>query len=111
MKQTADGKVICGGDRVVTSVDDAPNFPIVSENIDNNKAFATRLFPFLGEHSVADSWTGLMPFAEDTKPIIGKIECLPGKVFIISGLASAGMMKGPGAGQLLAEAMTGSIDA
>ena len=98
MKQTNDGKIICGGDRVVSSAKDSTNFPINVKYIENNKAFATRMYPFLAKHPVADQWTGLMPFSPDSYPIIGKVSCLPGQVFIISGMASAGMMKGPGAG-------------
>ena len=47
---------------------------------------------------MVDTWTGLMPFTPDGKPLIGKIGVLSGGVYIISGLESSGLMMGPGAG-------------
>ena len=59
-------------------------------------------------HEVVKAWTGLMPFPADGHALIGKINCIQGEVFIVSGLSSMGMMRGPGAGKLLAEMMNGN---
>ena len=107
LKQTHDGKIIAGGDRMISNADETTNEPIRPEWNHANKTFAEGVLPFLKDHQVKDSWTGLMPFTKDGCPIVGKISCLPGEVYIITGMSSAGLMKGPGAGEMLAEMMTG----
>ena len=107
LKQTHDGKVIAGGDRIVSDPTENPTSPVDPSLNAHNKGFAESLLPQLKQYEIKDSWTGLMPFTKDGSPFIGKISCLPGEVYIISGLDSAGLMKGPGAGELLAELMTG----
>lgn len=52
-----------------------------------------------------------MPWSPDGLSIVGKIKCLPGQVYIITGLASHGMMQGPGAAMLLASLMCGNKQA
>ena len=91
----------------MSDADEITYKPIRPELNRANKTFAEGLLPFLKNHPVRDSWTGLMPFTKDGNPLVGKISCLPGEVYIISGMDSSGMMKGPGAGELLAEMMTG----
>ena len=49
-----------------------------------------------------------MPFPADGHALIGKINCLKGEVYILTGLMSMGMMRGPGAAKLLAEMMNGN---
>jgi sarcosine oxidase subunit beta len=107
LKQTHDGCIIGGGDRVVVNLDEAPNFPIDGEKVQSNKAFASTLLPMLKDHEVARTWTGVMPFSPDGRGLIGRLNCLKGQVYIISGLASHGLMQGPGAGKLLAGLMCG----
>ena len=51
-----------------------------------------------------------MPFSPDGKPITGKIDCVPGNLFINTGLASAGIMKGFGVGQMLAKLMVDPVN-
>ena len=63
MKQTHDGKVIAGGDRLVSLPNETPNKPIREEWNKTNKCFAEEMFPFLREHQIKDTWTGLMPFS------------------------------------------------
>ena len=46
-----------------------------------------------------------MPFSPDGQPITGKIDCVPGNLYINTGLASAGIMKGYGVGEYLAKLM------
>ena len=107
LKQNHNGKVISGGDRIVVDESSSPIKPITEEFNQTNKSFAESILPFLKEHQIEDTWTGIMPFTKDGNPLIGKISHLPGEVYIITGLASAGMMNGPGSGELLAGLMTG----
>ena len=107
LKQTHDGCIIAGGDRVVVNLDEAPTTPIDGEKVESNRAFASKLVPMLKDHEVERTWTGLMPFTRDGRGLIGRLNCLEGQVYIISGLASHGMMQGPGAGKLLAGLMCG----
>ena len=48
-----------------------------------------------------------MPFSPDDQPIIGKVGCLAGEVYISGGMHGEGMSLGPGAGELLARIMQG----
>jgi len=52
-----------------------------------------------------------MPFSKDGSLIVGKIDQLPANAYVISGMASGGMMQGPGAGQLLADMICGCPEA
>ena len=82
--------------------------PIQKNSVKENKQHVEEFFPFVKEFNVTRSWTGIMPFTHDNVPLIGKIGAVPGNgAYIISGLASGGMMQGPGAGQLLADLVTG----
>ena len=74
LKQTHDGKIISGGDRIVSDPQDSPDKPINDELNFNNKQFAENILPFLKDEEIVDTWTGLMPFTPDGKPLIGKIE-------------------------------------
>ena len=85
----------------------SPTTPIDQEKVQANRAFASKLVPMLQDHAVEKTWTGLMPFTPDGRALIGRLSCLKGQVFIISGLASHGLMQGPGAGKLLAGLMCG----
>ena len=98
LKQTHDGCIIAGGDRVVVTNNEVPNQYIDMEKVENNRQFATRILPIIKDHDIDRTWTGLMPFTPDGAALIGRVNCLKGKVYIISGLASHGMMLGPGAG-------------
>ena len=111
LKQTHDGKVISGGDRIVSDPTEDPTSPIDHSLNTHNKGFAESLLPSLKQDQIKDTWTGLMPFTKDGNPFIGKVGCLPGEIYIVTGLDSAGLMKGPGAGELLAELMTGCQEA
>ena len=48
-----------------------------------------------------------MPFTPDSNFLIGKIDCLPGKVYINSGMGSDGLANGVGAGKVMAQYITG----
>ena len=81
--------------------------PVEKGSIEDNRDHVAELLPFVKGHKIERQWTGLMPFTADNVPVIGKIDALPGNAYIISGLASGGMMQGPGGGQLLADLITG----
>jgi sarcosine oxidase, subunit beta len=97
-RQRRDGEIIFGGDREQVGWSTAPD----PAGIAVNRGHATEVLPFLAALPVARSWTGLMPFSLDGKPLIGRV---PGRehVWIVSGLASSGFGRGPMAGKLLAD--------
>ena len=122
MKQTPDGRVIAGGDRRVAlhTVGDAPVLSPAapdSDTVRGNKDHIATIFPVLKDAPLERCWTGLMPFTADGVPIIGRLPVrYPGyealdQVFIVTGLASGGLARGFGAGQLLAQAMLGDAAA
>ena len=51
-----------------------------------------------------------MSFSRDGTLALGRIKAVPGEVFIIGGLGSAGISTGPGAGKLLSDLMIGTVD-
>ena len=97
-RQTRDGDVIFGGDRQVVDYDKLIN----AEGIEVNFGHASEILPFLRDSSISRTWSGLMPFSMDGKPISGKI---PNRenLYIVSGLASSGFGRGPMAGKLVAD--------
>jgi len=86
-----------------------PDSEINGENdkIQSNIEFASKLLPILKDQKPKRTWTGLLPYTKDGRALIGRLNCLKGQVYMISGLRSHGMMKGPGAGMLLAGLMCG----
>ena len=97
-RQTQDGEVIFGGDRQALGYDRT----VDADGIDVNLKHVVEILPFLGELSIKRSWSGLMPFSLDGKPIIGSIPQVD-NLFVVSGLASSGFGRGPMAGKLLAD--------
>ena len=97
-RQTRDGEIIFGGDRQMAAYDKT----IDDNGIEVNFGQAAEVLPFLGRHSISRTWSGLMPFSLDGKPIIGKIPQTDG-LYIVSGLASSGFGRGPMAGKLIAD--------
>lgn len=97
-RQTRDGEIIFGGDRQMAGYNNNPD----ASGIEVNRGQAAEIIPLLGKLSVNRTWSGLMPFSLDGKPIIGKIP--QGKnLYIVGGLASSGFGRGPMAGKLLAD--------
>ena len=70
--------------------------------IEVNKGHASEVIPMLSDLPIARTWAGLMPFAMDGAPIIGRMP-LRDNLYIVSGLASSGFGRGPMAGKLLAD--------
>jgi glycine/D-amino acid oxidase-like deaminating enzyme len=69
-----------------------------TESLQTNKKTIESFFPIVKNYEIKNSWRGLMPFSPDGEPITGKIDCVPGNLYINTGLASAGIMKGFGTG-------------
>lgn len=100
-RQRSNGEIAFGGDRVLSddrTVDD--------DGIATNHAHVAELLPSVGELAVTRTWSGLMPFSLDGRPLLGPVPGLDG-VFLAGGLASSGFGRGPMAGQLVAEMAIG----
>ena len=97
-RQTKDGEIIFGGDRQAVGYDRT----VDAGGVEVNFSHTVEILPFLGELSIDRTWSGLMPFSLDGRPIIGKIPQLD-NLYIVSGLASSGFGRGPMAGKLIAD--------
>lgn len=104
---------------------------LIERGLRENMAQAHETLPFLAALPVTRRWHGVMPWSLDGLPLIGRI-CVPpcdsasspststaasssapstSRLFIGSGLMSAGFMRGPGAGFILAECILAPSDA
>jgi len=110
-KMTHDGCIIAGGD----CRENRPGQPFdqeqQTESLNYCKDYLTRIFPFIGELPIDRKWTGLMPFSPDGVPIIGQLKCLPGKLYLSTGMHGEGMSLSSGAGELLARMIMGDAEA
>lgn len=97
-RQRRDGEIIFGGDRELVGWSTTPD----PAGIEVNRRHAAEALPFLSSLPTIRTWAGLMPFPLDGKPLIGRIP-LREDLWIVSGLASSGFGRGPGAGKLLAD--------
>ena len=97
-RQTRDGELIFGGDRQLVGYDRTVDVG----GVETNFAHTAEIFPFLHGVSINRTWSGLMPFSLDGKPIIGKIPQRK-NLYIVTGLASSGFGRGPMAGKLIAD--------
>jgi len=97
-RQTRSGQIIFGGDRQQVGYDNNAD----ATGIEVNRSHAAEVLPFLNDVPVQRTWSGLMPFSMDGKPIIGKIPQVD-NLYIVSGLASSGFGRGPMAGKLVAD--------
>jgi len=97
-RQRKSGEIIFGGDRRDVGFDKT----IEGSGIDVNKGHASEILPLLADLPIATTWSGLMPFSMDGHPIIGKLPDSE-NLFVVTGLASSGFGRGPGAGMLIAD--------
>ena len=97
-RQNRDGEIVFGGDRELAGYDRT----VEQDGVEVNFAHVAEILPMVGQHSIARTWAGLMPFSLDGRPIIGKIP-QHDNLFIVSGLASSGFGRGPMAGKLIAD--------
>lgn len=66
-----------------------------------------RAFPAFAGAKVLQSWAGLIDVTPDAVPVIGPITSIPG-LYLASGFSGHGFGIGPGAGQLMADLVTGA---
>ena len=99
-RQRRNGEIVFGGDRELVGFHTTPD----PTGIEDNRAHAIEVLPFLAELPIARTWAGLMPFPLDGKPLIGRIPNRE-RLWIVSGLASSGFGRVPMAGKLLAESL------
>ena len=97
-RQTRDGELIFGGDRQLAGFDKT----VDQSGIEVNFSHVRELLPMLSHLSISRTWSGLMPFSLDGRPLIGSIPHVD-NLYIVSGLASSGFGRGPMAGKLIAE--------
>lgn len=97
-RQNRDGEIIFGGDRELVGYD----YTVDAGGVEVNFGHASEILPMLQDLSISRTWSGMMPFSLDGRPIIGKIPQLD-EVYIVSGLASSGFGRGPMAGKLIAD--------
>jgi glycine/D-amino acid oxidase-like deaminating enzyme len=70
--------------------------------IESNRQHALKLFPFLREHPIKRTWSGWMPFIRELRPMIGRLSGFE-RLYILTGLGSAGFEQGLMAGKLFAD--------
>jgi len=97
-RQNRDGEIIFGGDRELAGYD----YTVDAGGVEVNFGHASEVLPMLGELSISRTWSGMMPFSLDGRPVIGRVPHLE-EVYIVSGLASSGFGRGPMAGKLIAD--------
>ncbi len=97
-RQNRDGEIIFGGDRELVGYD----YTVDAGGVEVNFGHASEVLPMLGGLSINRTWSGMMPFSLDGRPIIGRIPQLD-EAYIVSGLASSGFGRGPMAGKLIAD--------
>ena len=104
-RQRPNGELVFGGDRVWTSTDDRT---VDGDGIAVNHAHVAELLPLVARLPPARTWSGLMPFTRDGRPLIGPVtEVGHDGLYLAGGLASSGFGRGPMAGQLVADLVTG----
>ena len=97
-RQNRDGEIIFGGDREMVGYD----YTVDAGGVEVNFGHTGEVLPMLQDLSISRTWSGMMPFSLDGRPIIGRIPQLE-NVYIVSGLASSGFGRGPMAGKLIAD--------
>lgn len=100
-RQRPNGELVFGGDRVLTN--DRTVDPV---GITVNHGHAGELFPGFAGLAPSRTWSGIMPFSLDGRPLIGPVSGRDG-LFVASGLASGGFGRGPMTGQIVAELVVG----
>ena len=103
MEGEGSGEIIFGGDRRNAGF----NKTLDASGLEVNKGHATEVLPLLSGLPISTTWSGLMPFSKDGKPVIGRI---PGNenLYVVTGLCSSGFGRGPGAGMLVADLVSRS---
>ena len=100
-RQRPNGEIVFGGDRVLTN-DRTIDLAGIAVNHDHTG----ELFPGFAGRAPSRTWSGLMPFSLDGRPLIGPVSGREG-LFVAGGLASSGFGRGPMTGQFVAELVMG----
>jgi len=100
-RQTRDGQIIFGGDRVRCAPDD---YTVDETDLEHNIQYVREFFPDVEKYPLAGTWAGIMGFSVDGKPLIGELHELgyPG-LWMAAGFGPHGIMEGPGAARILAD--------
>ena len=100
-RQRPNGEIVFGGDRVRTT-----DRTVDPDGIAANHAHVGELLPAVRALPPDRTWSGLMPFSLDGRPLLGPVPGHDG-LFLAGGLASSGFGRGPMTGQLVAELVLG----
>lgn len=99
-RQRPNGEFVFGGDRVLTA-DPVADRAVDDDGTAVNHGHVAELLPVVKGLPASRTWSGLMPFSLDGRPLLGPIPEWPG-LFLAGGLASSGFGRGPMAGLLAA---------
>ena len=105
-RQRADGRVIFGGDRIRTTDDD---FAVDPTGV---KAHREHVAEIVNAEIMASpvelTWAGLMPFSSDGVALVGELASLGfPRLYLCNGFGPHGIMEGPAAAKVLADAVVG----
>src|SRR5262249_23070676 len=103
LKQSANDTFIIGGGWAAHPEPPPARFSTLWESAAGNAAVAIRVMPYLADVRVVRTWSGVMAFTNDLKPIVGESARLPGYHTLI---ATTGFTLGPLMARRLAEQMT-----
>ena len=98
-----------GGHRKVEDAHALPDLPLDEAAAAENKTHVEEFFPFIKSVPIDRMWTGLMPFTPDGEIVVGKLKTnnLGADAYIISGMASSGIMMGAGTAKYLVDMICG----
>jgi glycine/D-amino acid oxidase-like deaminating enzyme len=86
----------------VRVLDPEPSASVLEQGRQN----LAKAFPIFDSMQVIEVWAGLIDVTPDAVPVISAVSAIPG-FFIASGFSGHGFGIGPGAGQLMADLLTG----
>ncbi len=104
-RQRPNGELVFGGDRVLVA-EPGGDRTADQDGIDVNHRHVAELLPVVADRPITRTWTGLMPFSLDGRPLIGPLAGFAG-LFVAGGLASSGFGRGPMTGGLVADLVLG----
>lgn len=108
------GCFIVGGDRRVHPRQPGVERPYVlprtmSAALESSQGYLARILPLTKDEGVvAKVWSGLVPFSSDGVPVLGRAH---DDLCLLTGLCGSGFMRGPMAGYLVSELVTGKLSA
>lgn len=88
---------------VVRTLDPEPDRAILDDAFSAMK----KALPALADVQIKERWAGMIDATPDAVPVMDEVESMPG-FFLASGFSGHGFGIGPGAGQLMADLITGA---